>query len=413
MTLIACGINHKTAPLDVRERVAFTPALIPDALQQLMAEPAVDEALILSTCNRTELYGVIQEPQYFSEWLATHHELTLAELAPYLYRYQDEEAVKHLLRVTVGIDSMLLGEPEIFGQVKQAYQLAHEQRAVGNQLQHLFKTAFALTKQIRNSSGINRCPISLGFAATQLAKKVFTNLEKACVLLIGAGETIELVATHLINQGVKRLIVANRSLPKAQTLAKKFYGHSVTLDEIPIYLQEADIVVSATNSEKVILTQNDNKNAVALRKHHPLFLVDLAVPRDIATEVAVLNDVYLYNVDDLKAIVSENMQSRTEAAKHAEMFIEIQTQLFMRELRAKNVVDTICDLRQYVDQMREQEFQCALALLGRGEDPKTVLDQFSQKLANKILHRPSHHLRQAAYDGRAELLIALRQLFGL
>ncbi len=413
MPLIVYGLNHKTASLDIREQVAFAPEKTPLALQKLFQSNAANEVMILSTCNRTEIYSHAEHPEALAEWLRQHALLSQAAATDSWYCYQDQQMVRHVMRVASGLDSMVVGEAQILGQMKNAFELARQAGTIGGRLERLFQTVFAVTKQVRTETGVGMSPVSVVYSAVTLAKHIFTDLSKCNVLLIGAGQTIELAAMHLANCGVKRIIIANRSLSKAQQLADKFYGHGIVLADIPLYLAQTDIVITATASQLPVLGKGSVERALKARKHRPMFMVDLAVPRDIEPEIKNLADVYLYDLDDLQALIKENLKSRQEAAKQAEEIIEIQAKYFMRELQALNAVDTICAYREKLDQLRDQELTKALDLLQRGEAPQIVLTEMARTLTNKILHMPSTQLRQAAFDGQLELLLLARRLFDL
>ena len=413
MSLLAFGLNYKTASIATRECTAFTPERVVAALQDLVSQGAANEAVLLSTCNRTELYTDAHDPALLGKWLAEQHQLREEKLRQCWYFHQDQAAVCHAMRVASGLDSMVLGESQILGQMKTAYAVADQAGTIGVQLGHLFQTVFTVTKQIRTDTAIGVNPVSVAYAAVSLAKRIFTDLSQCTVLLIGAGETIELTATHLANQGVKRIVVANRHVDKAQRLADRFYGHGIAIGDVPVYLSETDIVITATASQLPILGKGSVERALKARKHKPIFMVDLAVPRDIEPEIAELPDAYLYNVDDLRGLVQENLQSRRNAAEQAEAIIEIQAKYYMHKLRELNANDTIRDLRHKLEKIRDQATTKALAQLQRGVDPQQVAEQMAFQLTNKILHRPTTQLRQVAFDGRGELLLLARHLFDL
>ena len=413
MTIIACGINHKTAPLAVRERVAFTANLIPAALRDLLQLPAIEEAVLLSTCNRTEVYSTTENPHLLVQWLAKQHQFSERELLPHWYLHQNEEAVRHVFRVASGLDSMMTGEPQILGQIKQAYAVSKQQGGVGKELQQLFQTVFAVTKQVRRDTAIGRCPVTVAFAATHLAKKLFVDLTQSRILLIGAGKLIELVALHLANHGAKRLIVANRSLEHAQEVANKFLAHAISLNEIPLYLQEVDIVITAASSESFLVTQAMVERVAKLRTPRPLFIVDLAVPRNVEPSIALLPDTHVYHIDDLEDAVQDNLQARSVAATDAEAFIDMQTTHFMRKLKLLNASDVICSFRDKMTTLHDKELEKALNQLQQGMDPKIIMTHLSKRLTSKMLHRPTRYIRQVAMDDRVELLMLIKQLFDL
>jgi glutamyl-tRNA reductase len=413
MSLLVCGINHHTAPVAIREQVAFPPEGIKETLQELLSVGAVNEAMILATCNRMEIiYTAGADNTLFAQWLSNHPRIA-ASLQPYWYFHQDQQAVLHVMRVASGVDSMVLGEPQILGQMKQAYRLACETGAIGQRLQRLFQTVFAVSKRVRTDTKIGKNPLSMGYAVVVLARRIFSDLSQRCVLLIGAGEIIELTAMHLYSQGVKRIIVASRSLAKAEKLAKRFFGHWISMADIPVYLREADIVVTATASDLPILGKGMVEKAIKMRKHRPVFMVDLAVPRDIEPEVGKLEDIYLYNIDDLESLIKDNRQCRAAAAEQAEAIIELQAAHFMRELQALDANTAICAYREKLQQLQEHELTKAMQKLAQGMEPGQVLTKLARNLTNKIMHNPCAELRKVAFDGRLDLLILARQLFDI
>src|SRR5207342_1108612 len=334
MTLLALGINHQTAPVSLRERVAFADDVLPSALEALRALPSVSEVALLSSCNRTEVYAVAEdEGRSIGDWLARQHD-EASELQAYLYWHYDANAVRHLFRVATGLDSLVLGEPQILGQVKHAWAAARGAGTLGGQLDRLFQQAFVTAKRARTDTRIGANPVSVASAAVRLAQDSFARLDDATVLLIGAGETIELAARHLVEGKAKRLLIANRTLAHAQDLATRHGGVALPLSEIDKHLSEADIVLSATASRDPIVTRAQVAAALARRKHRPMLLLDLAVPRDIAADVATLKDVFLYTVDDLERAIEDNRRSRREAAREAQSIVDLQTARFVETMQA-------------------------------------------------------------------------------
>ncbi len=415
MPFIALGINHKTAPVDIRERVAFAPDSIQEALRALAAHPAVHEAALLSTCNRTELYCNLEhmDSACVMEWLCHCHKLQIADIEPYIYLHTEQDAVDHVLRVACGLDSMILGEPQILGQMKSAYKTAIEAGTVGMLLGRLFQHTFLVAKQVRTDTAIGASPVSVAFAAVSLAKQIFGDLSGHTALLIGAGETIELTARHLHESKIGRIIVANRTVERAHALASEFNGYAIALAELPAHLAEADIVISSTASQLPILGKGSVESALKVRKHRPMFMVDIAVPRDIEPEVSELNDVYLYTVDDLQEVIQENLKSRQEAAKQAEEIVSAQVINFMGWLQSLSAVTTIRAYRSIAERTRDAELENARRLLAQGRDPEQVLHLFARALTNKLIHTPSLQMKQAGFQGRLELLQAARELFDL
>jgi glutamyl-tRNA reductase len=415
MPLLALGLNHRTAPVGVRERVVFAPDRVGDALRDLLDQGGAHEAAILSTCNRTELYCGLKDRDggQVMEWLGHYHLLRAVDLQPYLYRHTDQQAVRHILRVASGLDSMVLGEPQILGQVKAAYQVANDAGTLGSRLERLFQHTFAVAKQVRTDTRIGVSPVSVAFAAVGLAKQIFADLPKRAALLIGAGDTIELVARHLHENGVGRLIVANRTLERAHALVAPFDGYAIALEEIPAHLGEADIVIAATASPGLMLDVARVRTCLKQRRRRPMFMVDLAVPRDIDPAVADLDDVYLYTVDDLKDIIRENLRSREAAAEQAEEIIDHQVEHFMAWLRAQDSVASIRALRQQAEAVRDEALVRARRQLAQGKDPVEVLNLLANLLTNKLIHPPCAGLREAAAQGDADMLNLIKNLYRL
>ena len=415
MSLLALGLNHKTAPVDVRERITFGPDIIVGALRSLTESPDVKEAVILSTCNRTEIYCTTADAdeERLSIWLSEFHGLEIETISPYLYRFREEASVRHLLKVASGLDSMVLGEPQILGQVKAAYQTANDAATTGKLLGKLFQHTFAVAKQVRTDTNIGHSPVSIAFAAVSLARQIFSDLSQQTALLIGAGETVELAARHLHQHGIGRIIVANRTLERAHNLANQFNGFAIGLTEIPTHLAEADIVISSTASPLPVLGKGTVESALKRRKHQPVFMVDIAVPRDIEPEVADLNDVYLYTVDDLQDVVEENMRSRQEAAEQASEIIDLHVEEFMGWLRSLDAVGMIQDYRRQVESIRDEVLDRALRQIQNGKSPEEVMKFLANTLTNKVLHTPSSQLRQAGSNGHTDLIEAANTLFQL
>lgn len=413
MSLLALGLNHKSAPINIRERVSFGPDIIVAALRSLTDQPGVEEAVILSTCNRTEAYCVLSQAckEDICQWLSDFHGLELETISPYLYSHENRDTIAHLLCVASGLDSMVLGEPQILGQVKQAYQTAADAASAGKLLGKLFQHTFSVAKQVRTDTAIGHSPVSVAFAAVSLARQIFSDLRKQTALLIGAGETIELAARHLHQHGIGRIIVANRTLEKAHLLANQFDGFAIALPEIPSHLAEADILISSTASPLPILGKGTVESALKRRRHQPMLMVDIAVPRDIEAEVADLNDVYLYTIDDMQEVIDANMRSRQEAAEQAMEIIDLHTQEFMGWLRSLDAAGMIQDYRRKAERMRDEVLERAIKQLNSGKSPEEVLAFLANTLTNKLLHTPSTQIRQAGFDGEMALLEAANTLF--
>ncbi len=415
MSILALGLNHKTAPVEIRERLTFGPDIIVGALRSLGEHPAVEESVILSTCNRTEVYCTLNKENHapIADWISKFHGLPQGRVSPYLYSHLDEDAVKHLLRVSCGLDSLVLGEPQILGQVKAAFQTATVAGTTHKLLSKLFQHTFSVAKQIRTDTAIGNSPVSVAFAAVSLAKQIFSDLSEQTALLIGAGETIELAARHLHQNGIGRIIVANRTVEKAHILAAQFEGFAISLTELSGHLAEADIVISSTASPLPVLGKGTVESALKERKHRPIFMVDIAVPRDIEPEVADLSDIYLYSVDDLQEVIQENMRSRQEAAHQAEEIIDLHVDEYMGWLRSLDAVELIQDYRCHAENLRDEVLQKALQQLNKGKSPEQAMQFLARTLTNKLLHTPSSQLRQAGFNGQLDLLEAANTIFQL
>ena len=407
MTLWVLGLNHQTAPVELRERAAFGGDALPRAMDSLRQTPQLAEAVLLSTCNRTELYAVAEDSKALSHWLEHH----AGSLQGYLYQHSDAEAVRHLFRVATGLDSMVLGEPQILGQVKDAWALAHDSGAIGQQLDRLFQQTFSVAKRARTDTRVGANPISVASTAVRLAQDSFARMDESTVLLVGAGETMELVAKHLSDAKVKRLLIANRTLANAQDLASRHGGVALPLTELERHLGEADVVFSATAAREPVILHRQVANALRLRRHKPMLLFDLAVPRDIDAEVGTLADAYLYTVDDLERAVEENRRGRREAAAEAESIIDLQVTRYLENLRAARLQAPIRQLRAFGEATRAELLAKARQQLAHGKLPDEVLEQLAHGLTNRLLHPPTAALRQAAQDGDTDLTRAAERLF--
>jgi len=414
MTLLAFGINHNTATLDVRERVAFAPEQMAAALVDANGAAGLEEVAILSTCNRTEIYVITAQTEHsVLQWLADYHKMSADDLEPCHYLYRDAEAIRHMMAVASGLDSLVLGEPQILGQIKSAYAVAREAGAIGGFLHGAFQHVFTIAKRVRTETAIGENPVSVAYAAVTLAQQIFSDLKKGTALLVGAGETIELVAKHLKDQGLHKLIVANRTLGRASDLAGRFGAEAILLSDIPEHLHRADIVISSTASQLPLLGKGAVESALKQRKHQPMFMVDIAVPRDIEAEVGELDDVYLYTVDDLRDVIDESKRSRVDAARKADTIIDEGVAQYLRDQRARSSVDTIRAYRQQAETLRELELQRAQKLLANGAAPEQVLNQLARSLTNKLLHAPTAAMKQASAEGRGEVIVAAREIFQL
>ena len=415
MQLYTIGVNHTTAPISIREHVAFNSDILHHALSDLTAHN-VAEAAILSTCNRTEIYVQSANPEPVVNWLAQYHRLDLHNIQPYTYTLSNQEAVKHAFRVASGLDSMVLGEPQILGQFKQSVKMAQDAGTLGTLLHKLFQRTFEVAKEVRTNTDIGGSSISMAAAAVKLAQRIFGDIKNQKILLIGAGEMIELCADHFAAQKPKSMTVANRTLERGESLAAKINAQTVNaeailLNDLPARFAEFDIVITSTASQLPIVGLGMVERAIKARRHRPIFMVDLAVPRDIEPEVAKLDDVFLYTVDDLAQVVNDGMENRQTAAIDAEMIVAARVEGFMQWLKKRDAVPTIKALRDQAEAMRVNELEKALKLIQKGENPAIVLDMLSNALTNKFLHAPSHALNVAHGDEHARLEQLLRQLY--
>ncbi|HEX5865545.1 MAG TPA: glutamyl-tRNA reductase [Casimicrobiaceae bacterium] len=413
MPLYALGLNHSTAPLKVRELVAFQIDTLGAALRDLLGQRKVKEAAILSTCNRTEVYFHGTETEPVVHWLEGFHRVPRASLAPYLYTLPQERAVPHAFRVASGLDSMVLGEPQILGQMKQAVKTAEAAGSLGLVLNRLFQRTFAVAKDVRTHTDIGSASISMAAAAIRLAERIFPSIAEQRVLLIGAGEMIDLCATHFAARQPKSITVANRTLERGAALASRVRADAITLNELPERLAQFDIIVTSTASSLPILGKGMLERAIKARRHAPVFIVDLAVPRDVEPEAAELDDVFLYSVDDLANIVKDNLQIRVEAVGEAEAMIAVQAESFLRWLEGRTVVPTITALQKHHDVLRAAELERARRLLANGTPADQVLEQLARGLTHKFLHGPTQALNEAGEAERAELLAVLQRVYHL
>ncbi|MDH5611728.1 MAG: glutamyl-tRNA reductase [Gammaproteobacteria bacterium] len=411
-SLITLGLNHKTTPLELRERLAFTPQTLPDALNSLHKLKNIDEVAIVSTCNRTELYCAVngEADQDIIDWFSRYHGFESSMITSHLYTYDHKETIRHAMSVTCGLDSMVLGEPQIAGQMKEAYSIAQQHGTLGRMLGKLFQHSFAVAKQVRTDTAIGSSPVSVAFAAVSLAKQIFGDLNESTALLIGAGETIELTARHLHSQKIKHMIIANRSIERAENLAAEFNGEAIRLPQIADHLHRADIVIASTASPLPILGKGTVERALKIRKRQPIFMVDLAVPRDIEPEVASLDDIYLYAVDDLQEVIDENLQSRQQAAEQAKDIINDEVHHYLNWQRSLDSVDLISELRTTTQNMSQAVLDKALKQLAAGESPEKTLEFLAHTLTNKFLHKPCIHIRKASEDNDQDLINAAKQL---
>jgi len=411
MPLVVVGINHRSAPVEVREKVVFDSNHLPKALQSLAAEGA-HENVIVSTCNRTELYCVADDPQDLGRWLAEYHNLPRG-LESCLYLHHGDRAVEHAFAVASGLDSMVLGEPQILGQLKDAYRAAQEHGTTGPMLNRLFQATFSVAKRVRTETRIGANAVSVAYAAVSLARQIFAGFQSHTALLVGAGDTIALAARHLHSQGLKRMIIANRSLDRAQGLAAEFNASAITLDALPNHLAEADIVITSTASPQPVILKADVAAALEARRRKPMFMVDIAVPRDIEPGVGDFEDVYLYSIDDLQGFVNQNLKAREDEAREARLLIDEEVGRFMASLRGQQVIPTIRELRTTAEKVRADTLEQAMKLLAAGRSPADAMAFLADTLTHRLVHAPTHALRAAGSAGDEALVHAARRLFHL
>ncbi|MCK5770165.1 glutamyl-tRNA reductase [Algiphilus sp.] len=415
MALIALGLSHHNAPVEVRSQLAFTEFEAPDALARLRAREGVREAALLSTCNRTEVLGVLDASaeDIVPEWWAAERGVRPEDVRSHLRVHRDLAAIRHSLRVASGLDSLVIGEPQILGQMKQAYAMAEETATTGPILSRLFQHAFAVAKLVRSQTEIGAHPVSVAYAAVQMAKRIFTDLSEQTAVLIGAGETMQLIARHLRAQGVTRIIVANRTIARAEHLARDVHGYAIALADLPERLSDADLLVASTASRDPVVGIDAVRHALPRRRHKPMCMIDLAVPRDIDARVAGLDDVFLYTVDDLRQIIARNMDLRQQAAEQAEALVADRADAFNHWLESREVAGTIRALRASSAEQRDDVLARARRRLAAGEDPEAVLEYATRMLANRLAHAPSRALRTADPVEQALLKSAARKLFDL
>ena len=412
MPLVVLGLNHRTAPIEVRERMVFDTAALPGALAELHSQPGISESLIVSTCNRTELYCVVDgDAECLRRWLLTRHAAHGFEHC--LYEHLDAAAVRHVFAVAGGLDSLVLGEPQILGQLKDAFRAAQECNTAGSLLNRLFQATFTVAKRVRTETRIGASAVSVASAAVALARRVFAGFGQHTALLVGAGEMVELAARHLQGQGIARLIIANRSIQRAQRLAADFRGSAIALDALPVHLPQADIIISSTASPTHVITHAMMLRALAERRHRPVFIVDIAVPRDVEPAVGELEDVYLYTIDDLRQVVDDNIKARQGEADAARALIDDEVGRFMSGLRTQDAAPAIRELRTRAEAIRAQTLEQAERMLAAGRSPTETLAFLSNTLTNRLMHAPSTALRDAAQSGDTELLRTAMRLLHL
>lgn len=419
MNIIVVGLSHKTAPVEIREKVAFPPTAMDRPLREMRSLPSVIEGMIVSTCNRVELYATSRNPELckvqLRHFLAGFHGLPLETLDPHLYEHEGEEAIRHVFRVSSSLDSMVIGEPQILGQIKTAYGYATEYKTVGLILNRFLHKAFSVAKRVRTETQIASNAVSVSFAAVELARKIFGTLDGKTVLLIGAGEMCELAARHFLNNGVSSVMVTNRTFERAVKLAEEFRGRPLSWDDFPHHLHQVDIVLTSTGAPTFILGAKKVEEVIRQRKNKPMFFIDIAVPRDIDPKVNDISNVYLYDVDDLQGVVQANLKERQKEAKKAEGIVDAEIGQFHRWMGSLDVVPTIVSLRQRLEEIRQGELEKTFSSLKElGPRERKAIEAMSAAIINKVLHQPITVLKQAQNDAAGDAYVdAVRTLFGI
>lgn len=420
MEIAVVGLSHKTAPVEIREKVAFAQDLLHEVARAVRGLDHLNEAVILSTCNRVEIFAATRHREKGVEslirFMAEYHSIPIEDLRPHIYFYAGIDAVRHVFRVASSLDSMVVGEPQILGQVKEAYDKAVQGSATGLVLNRFMHKAFSTAKRVRTETRIAQSAVSVSFAAVELARKIFGELSGKTVMVVGAGEMCELAATHLVENGVSKVMVTNRTLSRAEALADKFDGKAVEFDSFTEHLDQVDIIISSTGAPHHVVTVDNMREAMASRKQKPMFLIDIAVPRDIEPAINELPNVFLYDVDDLQGIVAVNIKERAKEAKKAEAIVNIEVDSFIRWTKTLDVTPTIRQLRDHLESIRQAELEKTLKVFGDNisKKQKKSLEMMTQAITNKILHEPTLHLKSLADDPESDLSVdAVRQVFGL
>ncbi|MCX7832447.1 MAG: glutamyl-tRNA reductase [Actinobacteria bacterium] len=419
MPIIGAGLSHKTAPVEIREKLSISENKLPEALSHLLSKDSISEAVILSTCNRTEIYAVTEEVDQgkadIIDFLSEYHNFDRNAFVQALYFFSEEQVVRHLFRVASSLDSMVIGEAQILGQVKDAYNIAYENKATSLVLNRLFRHAVECGKRVRTETAIGEAPVSVSYAAVQLAKNVFETLVDRAVMVVGAGKMSVLTIKHLVSNGANPIMVTNRTYEKAQEIACEFNGIAVPFNERFEKMAQADIVISSTGAQNYVITADDVRNLMKKRKGRPIFFIDIAVPRDVDPEVAEIENVFVYDIDDLKNVVDENLKERKKEAEKAEKIVEEEVSEFLAWLASLDVVPTIKELNRIANEIKEYELEKALKRLnGLNEDQVEIIRALAHGIVNKMLHTPIVKVKEAAARKRGyRYVVALRYLFGL
>jgi glutamyl-tRNA reductase len=415
MELALIGVSHKTAPVEVRERLAFPSDKIRLALASLLEKTHAAEAMILSTCNRVEIVAQGPDAQLVQDFICEYHQIPADAISQHLYSYKNADAIRHLFRVTASLDSMMVGEPQILGQVKEAYRLASEAGAIGSHLSPLLDRAFAVAKRVRSETGISQSAVSISYAAVELAKKIFGDLAGKTVMIIGASKMGELAARHLKRNGVASVLVTNRTFERAVEVAKVFEGAAIPFEHFTDHMDRADIVISSTGASHFIITRPLAEQVIHNRRNKPVFFIDIAVPRDVDPTVNDIDNAFVYDIDDLQQVIDANMKERMKEAGRAEEIIDLEVQAFYTRMQSREVAPTIVSLRESIERVRREEIERHRKLL-RDLTPEQLaaIDQITQSFMNKILHHPIAHMKTMATnaDG-AQFIETVRRIFNI
>jgi len=409
MTLTLIGVNYKTAPIELRERIAISREDLPETTRALAAVPGVTECMIVSTCNRVELLAAVESPDAdLTGFLHRHFGLDPALLQPHIYQQRDQDAVRHLFRVAASLDSMVVGEPQILGQVKEAFAVARASGTVAGQLEHLLQSAFAAAKKVRTETEIGSSSVSIASVAVDLARKIFGSLQGRTVFLVGAGKMSELAARHLVQQGAGTILVTNRTQERARLMAAEFNGRVIPFDQLYDAVSEADIVISSTGAPHPIFRREHGQAFMHRRRNKPMFFIDIAVPRDVDPAMGKLEGVFVYDIDDLQAVAAAHMEERTRVASDAETLIAREVERFQQKLRTVNVAPAIVALQQQAEEIRKSELRKMQSRLGTlSPDQGAAIEALTRGLVNKFLHPPMQALKQAAREGNSARVDAL------
>ena len=414
MNIVLLGLNHKTAPVELRERLAIGPEQLEQATRSLLQAPGVVEGMILSTCNRVELLTSLQpDAPHLLQFIESYFDIEREVVAPHIYEYRQENAVRHLFRVACSLDSMVIGEPQILGQVKSSYLAARSAGAIRGHLDKVLQRAFVVAKRVRSETQIGSSSVSIASVAVELARKIFGSLEGRKILLVGAGKMSEQAARHLMSQGASSVLVANRTYERAEQLAQRFGGRAIAFDDLYASADQADIIITSTGSARPVFRREHAQHFLQQRRGRPMFFIDIAVPRDVDPEVNKLDGIFLYDIDDLQSVAGSHMKERSREAELAEAMILAEVDKYQRRLHALNVAPEIVQLQQSAEQIRLGELRrVGNRLQGLSAEQQTAVEALTRSLVNKFLHRPVQAIKAAASEGNTAAVEAIREAFG-